>query len=85
MRANRPLSSSSFSFPYSALHRQGQMIPSRGISHIPYLAKTFGSMPNASLIMIGVCGLFFFMVGYARDRNDLACLLVLRRLEGLRY
>jgi hypothetical protein len=28
-------------------------------------------MPVASLINIGVFGLFFFIVGYARLRNDL--------------
>ena len=39
--------------------------------NLPYLAKTFGSTPSASLIMMGVCGLFFFIVGYARLRNDL--------------
>jgi len=36
-----------------------------------YLANTFGSVPSASRSRIGVCGLFFFMVGYARVRNDL--------------
>lgn len=40
-------------------------------SNIPYLAKTFGSTPNASRIMIGVCGLFFFIVGYALVKKDL--------------
>ena len=30
-----------------------------------------GSVFKASLSMIGVCGLFFFIVGYALVRNDL--------------
>lgn len=29
----------------------------------PYLAQTLGSTPSASRIKIGVCGLFFFIVG----------------------
>lgn len=37
----------------------------------PYRAKTRGCVPAASLNMIGVCGLFFFIVGYARERKDL--------------
>lgn len=37
----------------------------------PYLANTLGSTPNASLIMMGVCGLCFFIVGYVRVRNEL--------------
>ncbi len=37
----------------------------------PYLANIFGSVPNASRIIIGVCGLFFFIVGYARNKKDL--------------
>lgn len=41
---------------------------------VPYLAKTLGSTPNASRIIIGVCGLFFFIVGYALFKNDLAWL-----------
>ena len=40
-------------------------------SCIPYLANTFGSTPDASLIMIGICGLFFFIVGYARFKKEL--------------
>jgi len=38
---------------------------------IPYLAYILGWVPCASRIKIGVFGLFFFMVGYARVRNDL--------------
>lgn len=38
---------------------------------LPYRAYTRGCVPAASLIIIGVCGLFFFMVGYALVRNDL--------------
>lgn len=30
---------------------------------VPYLAKTRGSVPEASRIRMGVCGLCFFMVG----------------------
>ena len=37
----------------------------------PYRAKTLGSVPKASRSMIGMCGLFFFMVGYALVRNVL--------------
>lgn len=36
-----------------------------------YLAYTLGSTPLASRIMMGMYGLFFFIVGYARVRNDL--------------
>ncbi len=39
--------------------------------YAPYLANTLGSTPRASRSMIGTCGLFFFIVGYARVRNDL--------------
>lgn len=39
---------------------------------VPYRAHTFGSMPVASRIKIGTLGLFFFIVGYARFRNDLS-------------
>lgn len=37
----------------------------------PYLAHTFGATPVASRIRIGVSGLCFFMVGYARLMNVL--------------
>lgn len=37
----------------------------------PYLAYTLGKVPAASRSMMGVLGLFFFMVGYARVRNAL--------------
>lgn len=40
-------------------------------SIVPYLANTFGSTPDASLIMIGMLGLFLFIVGYARLRKEL--------------
>ena len=40
-------------------------------SNPPNLVHIFGSVPVASRIKIGVCGLCFFMVGYARLRNDL--------------
>lgn len=43
---------------------------------IPYRANIRGCVPAASLNMIGVCGLFFFIVGYARDRNVLLRLTV---------
>ena len=50
-------------------------------SCIPYLAHTFGATPVASRISIGVSGLCFFIVGYARFMNvlphpSLAMLLV---------
>jgi len=38
----------------------------------PYLAYTFGKVPWASRSRIGVTGLFFFMMGYARVRNVLS-------------
>ena len=38
---------------------------------IPYLAQTLGSTPEASRIKMGVLGLWCFIVGYARFRNDL--------------
>lgn len=41
---------------------------------VPYRAYTFGSTPSASRIMIGVWGLFFFIVGYARVKKDLQLL-----------
>ena len=41
------------------------------IAALPYLAHILGSTAVASRIMIGTCGLFFFMVGYARLRNVL--------------
>lgn len=37
----------------------------------PYRAYILGSVPAASRSMMGVSGLFFFMVGYARVRKDL--------------
>lgn len=37
----------------------------------PYLAYTLGDVPAASLSRIGICGLFFFIVGYARVKKDL--------------
>lgn len=42
-------------------------------SSVPYLAYTLGSVPRASRIMMGVYGLFSFIVGYARFRNVLLC------------
>jgi len=47
------------------------MLPVPYSMYLPYRAYTFGSTPNASRIMIGVCGLCFFIVGYVRVRNDL--------------
>lgn len=46
---------------------------------IPYLAHTFGSVPVASRIKIGMFGLFFFIVGYARLRNVLNGLQILNQ------
>ena len=43
---------------------------------LPYLAQTLGSTFKASLIMIGVWGLCFFIVGYVRRRNCLCKSLV---------
>ena len=45
---------------------------------LPYLAKTFGSVPAAPRNIIGVEGLFFFIVGYALVRNDLPRLQLAR-------
>lgn len=42
-----------------------------GSHAVPYLAYTRGIVPIASRIIIGVLGLCFFIVGYARCRNDL--------------
>lgn len=42
-------------------------------------------MPIASRIMIGVCGLFFFMVGYARVRNDLRLPVRISSVFDIRY
>lgn len=36
---------------------------------IPYLAQTLGCTSSASRIKMGVCGLCFFIVGYARTRK----------------
>ena len=41
------------------------------ISHVPYLAYTLGCVPRASRRRIGVYGLCFFIVGYARLINVL--------------
>ena len=40
--------------------------------NVPYRAKTFGSVPNASRSMIGTFALLRFMMGYALVRNDLS-------------
>lgn len=42
---------------------------------VPYRAYIFGNVPCASRMRIGVCGLFFFIVGYALVRNDLQTLI----------
>ena len=55
-------------------HDCGVCVPLRSsIFSLPYsyLAYTLGSTPLASRIMMGMYGLFFFIVGYARVRNDL--------------
>lgn len=40
-------------------------------ANAPNLVHIFGSMPVASRMRMGMCGLCFFIVGYARLRNDL--------------
>ena len=50
--------------------------------NIPYLANTLGSVPWASRSIIGVWGLFFFMVGYALMRKDLFILYEYPLREG---
>jgi hypothetical protein len=51
--------------------RQKSTRPHFMLGCIPYLANTRGSTSDASRIRIGVDGLCFFIVGYARFRNVL--------------
>jgi hypothetical protein len=69
------------SSPFRTLVRSQSAAEPRGkrLSQ-PYLAQTFGCTSSASLIMMGVCGLCFFIVGYVRSRN---C-LILCSVEVLR-
>lgn len=58
-----------FPFRTLSLHTYGLVTPRCKMGMIqsaytPYLANTFGSVPIASLIRIGVCGLCFFITGY---------------------
>jgi hypothetical protein len=57
--------------PYPVLYHISRVVRQTTI-HPPNLVHIFGSVPVASRIRIGMCGLCFFMVGYARFRNDLS-------------
>ena len=58
-----PPSDSRFSLPYSGYMHLVLVQTQCNDQSSPYLAKTMGSVFKASLSMIGVCGLFFFIVG----------------------
>lgn len=73
-----PANDSLFSFPNSKVNwcqpYSKQHYPSKSRRHSvnwPYLAYILGCVPCASRIRIGMFGLFFFIVGYARLMNDL--------------
>lgn len=61
-------------FPISTPAREYACVPFRSVIFSrpnSYRAHTLGCTSKASRIMIGVCGLWCFIVGYARVRNDL--------------
>ena len=72
--ASRPVSHVSVVSLKHLLTLYGLVIPARSVTvsfPCSYRAQTLGWTFNASLIMMGVCGLWCFIVGYARVRKDL--------------